>query len=230
MENINITEQVEKIVLEENITEYVEVSPSIINVAELLSGGDMLKAVYDKQNKQLDIFDEIAKKQNTLVSNVNIKSINGESILGGGDIEIEAVVTEQAIIDALGFNVLDEIVKAQKEIAGLVTFDFTAEAGNTHNIDLIEDYSGKTLDIQSFMDDNVTITVNNSIAINQPITIRKTGLFNLKLVGATTDVRILSNSTETVAGIDEVDLTSTELYNTVQIMKESNDRFWGLGI
>lgn len=47
---------------------------------------------------------EVAKKQDTLVSGINIKTINNESILGSGNINIQGGGVESAIIDVDNFT------------------------------------------------------------------------------------------------------------------------------
>lgn len=45
--------------------------------------------------------DEVGKKQDALVSGTNIKTINGESILGKGNIVIKGGVTEEYVNNAI---------------------------------------------------------------------------------------------------------------------------------
>ena len=57
---------------------------------------------YDKT--QVDsLIPNISTKQDTLVSGTNIKSINGESIVGSGDLKIEGFTLAQAQATALYF-------------------------------------------------------------------------------------------------------------------------------
>lgn len=61
-------------------------------------------------NNEIDVLtQQVNTKQNTLVSGTNIKTINGESILGNGDLQIESAeniyITEFTINDL--FNVSD---------------------------------------------------------------------------------------------------------------------------
>ena len=139
------------------------------------------------------------------------------------------VITEQAIIDALGYNPTTEIELAQKAIAGIVDFNLTAVAGTTHTITIIPEHSGKTLDVRANLDDVVTILVGNDIVLNQPITIRKTGVFSVELRAANTDIVIEANDVLDDAGVDYVDI-SGETFNTVQVMKASDNVIWGIGI
>ena len=161
---------------------------------------------------------------------------NHEELTGRGEADqhpISAITDLQAELDgkedALGFNVADKIANAQKEIAGVVTFDLTNESGTTHTVTILQEHSGKTIHILANLDDEVTIVAGNDIETNQPITIRKTGEFSLELRAANTDIVIEANGVEDDAGIDYVDI-SGDLINTVQIMKASENVIWGIGI
>lgn len=75
------------------------------------------------------VSDTVATKQDTLVSNVNIKTINRQSILGSGDIEI-AVGLDQDAVETLIGQRLDELVDGApaavdtlKELANAINND-----------------------------------------------------------------------------------------------------------
>lgn len=63
-------------------------------------GGSSLRPEVDALKKQVtDLEEEVNKKQAKLISGSNIKTINGDSILGAGDIEIVGDITK-AEVDA----------------------------------------------------------------------------------------------------------------------------------
>lgn len=71
---------------------------------------EVLKAKYDDTPIKKEISDNkasveasLAAKQGKLVSGANIKTINGESVLGSGDLQITGT-TKQSITEALGFT------------------------------------------------------------------------------------------------------------------------------
>ena len=76
-----------------------------------------------------EVSDKVDTKQDTLVSNVNIKTINRQSILGSGDIEI-AVGLDQDAVETLIEQRLDELVDGApaavdtlKELANAINND-----------------------------------------------------------------------------------------------------------
>lgn len=88
---------------------------------------------------------ELANKQNTLVSGTNIKTINGETILGSGDIEIEGEPT--AIVDHgtndTTFELTPNVLHKWDEVASL-TLTLGAETPNIVNEFMIQFTSGAT--------------------------------------------------------------------------------------
>lgn len=87
----------------------------------------------------------LASKQNTLVSGTNIKTINGETILGSGDIEVEGEPT--AIVDHgtsdTTFELTPNILHKWGEVASL-TLTLGAEIPNVVNEFMIQFTSGAT--------------------------------------------------------------------------------------
>lgn len=87
----------------------------------------------------------LASKQDTLVSGTNIKTINGEIILGSGDIEVEGEPT--AIVDHgtsdTTFELTPNILHKWDEVASL-TLTFGAEIPNVVNEFMIQFTSGAT--------------------------------------------------------------------------------------
>lgn len=88
---------------------------------------------------------ELANKQDTLVSGTNIKTINGETILGSGDIEIEGEST--AIVDHgtndTTFELTPNVLHKWDEVASL-TLTLGAETPNIVNEFMIQFTSGAT--------------------------------------------------------------------------------------
>lgn len=88
---------------------------------------------------------ELANKQDTLVSGTNIKTINGETILGSGDIEIEGEPT--AIVDHrtndTTFELTPNVLHKWDEVASL-TLTLGAETPNIVNEFMIQFTSGTT--------------------------------------------------------------------------------------
>ena len=88
---------------------------------------------------------ELANKQDTLVSGTNIKTINGETILGSGDIEVEGEST--AIVDHgtsdTTFELTPNILHKWDEVASL-TLTLGAETPNVVNEFMIQFTSGAT--------------------------------------------------------------------------------------
>lgn len=88
---------------------------------------------------------ELANKQDTLVSGTNIKTINGETILGSGDIEVEGEPT--AIVDHgtsdTTFELTPNILHKWDEVASL-TLTLGAETPNIVNEFMIQFTSGAT--------------------------------------------------------------------------------------
>ena len=87
----------------------------------------------------------LASKQDTLVSGTNIKTINGETILGSGDIEVEGEPT--AIVDHgtsdTTFELTPNILHKWDEVASL-TLTLGAETPNIVNEFMIQFTSGAT--------------------------------------------------------------------------------------
>lgn len=88
---------------------------------------------------------ELANKQDTLVSGTNIKTINGETILGSGDIEVEGEPT--AIVDHgtndTTFELTPNVLHKWDEVASL-TLTLGAETPNIVNEFMIQFTSGAT--------------------------------------------------------------------------------------
>lgn len=88
---------------------------------------------------------ELANKQDTLVSGTNIKTINGETILGSGDIEVEGEST--AIVDHgtndTTFELTPNVLHKWNEVASL-TLTLGAETPNIVNEFMIQFTSGAT--------------------------------------------------------------------------------------
>lgn len=63
---------------------------------------------------EIDVTDQISTKQDKLVSGTNIKTVNGQSLLGKGNITIEG----GANVDLDGYVTDDELAKAISEIEG----------------------------------------------------------------------------------------------------------------
>jgi hypothetical protein len=75
-------------------------------------------AVKDKASEQY-VDDAVKDKQDTLVSGTNIKTVNGESVLGEGNIEVASIIL---IVPVIGNSDYDEIREWNKERLSLITY------------------------------------------------------------------------------------------------------------
>lgn len=88
---------------------------------------------------------ELANKQDTLVSGTNIKTINGETILGSGDIEVEGepiAIVDHGTNDTT-FELTPNILHKWNEVASL-TLTLGAETPNVVNEFMVQFTSGAT--------------------------------------------------------------------------------------
>ena len=107
------------------------------------------KAVYDENNKRLDniitgLQESVYGKQDKLISGTNIKTINGESVLGSGDITISSAYPEvnhgtgdtTFTLTPNTFHVWDEVTS--------LTLNFSNETNGVANEYLFQFTSGST--------------------------------------------------------------------------------------
>ena len=148
-----------------------------------------------------------------------------------------ADVTEQAVLDALGYTPEDEankqtdltsedaahypnvpavntgLTEAQTAVAGIDVKDYTGEAGTTHTYTILTTDVGRTLRFISNLDDVVTLEVGNDIDAAKPITIMKEFEGELVLT-AIPDMVITGEDVES----NEITFSSG-VYETFQIIK-----------
>ena len=226
--------------------EIIEVSPSVV-IFSFQSDAYLDKETYDPQGKQTDIFAEIENKVDNDDERLSdsrewtadtVEQAEAEA----GTATIRRAWTAERVRQAITAwwdsisiaiskvtGLQEALSKAQKEIAGIIEEDY-ADVG-PHTFTILPEHSGKSIHIQAVADADVDIVVDNDIEINQPITIRKTGEFTLRLEGANDDIVIEANDVdiEEITNIQSVDI-SGETINTVQIMKASENVIWGIGI
>lgn len=96
----------------------------------------------------------MAEKQNTLVSGQNIKTINGDSLLGSGNVSVQAVIDAEhkLVSDLINFNITDaDIVRIYNEVISETTTEVEVDGDN---IKFLTDTSAE--------DDNVKIETDST--------------------------------------------------------------------
>ena len=86
-----------------------------------------LKAVRDDNNIDLDVL--LGRKQNTLVSGTNIKTINDQSILGSGNIEVPVPTKTSDLTNDSGFITSSDIPEGSAASTTIPLMDGTASVG-----------------------------------------------------------------------------------------------------
>lgn len=102
---------------------------------------------------------DVSSKQDTLISGTNIKTVNGQSLLGSGNIPIEVGSGGLTADEAVKFNT-NHII-ANSSVGYIVTFD----AGNARNYYVIEMGRGSTtltITLNAYVETENYILINNS--------------------------------------------------------------------
>lgn len=158
------------------ITSYTETDPTVPSHVKAITETDITN--WNNKAETSDIPD-ISTKQDTLVSGSNIKTINGESILGSGDITIEGgsggSATKKAILRKLGL-VLDKNTAFDMDILYNNGFNvnngrIVLEAGKKYQIEIqVISFKGNTTASQLQFKSNIdsqSATIYSSGMSNQ---------------------------------------------------------------
>ena len=105
--------------------------------------------------------EDLATKQDTLISGTNIKTINGESILGEGNIVVNVDTSNLATKEELA--TLQNEVIANEEVTAAALNDLNNRLGK-----LAENVQGETVTKEDF--ETAVDNVNNTILENEEIT------------------------------------------------------------
>jgi len=176
--------------------------------------GSLVPTVPNRLTTKDYVDNQVATKQDTLVSATNIKTINTQSILGSGDITIAGAISaeNQARIDNL--NVYREIVH---------TTNHTATAINAYNVD--SPYEGGVRNILNVND--IEYIVNNVEPLNTPFLIEGgEALTGTAIITRSSDtIKFLVNGKVDSKIADDVDGVTIESLKTVIIERRGDNLY-----
>lgn len=146
---------------------------------------------------------QIAAKQEQLVSGTNIKTINGESVLGEGNIEIKADIDTTTLATKEELATLQNEVIANEEVTAAALNDLNNRLG-----ELAENAQGETVTKEEF-----EAAVNN---LNESLSGKADAQTTSEaLTSLSGQVETLSGQVETLSGQVETAVTSDQLSSAV---------------
>ena len=197
---------------------------------EIVAGGEIDLSNYYKKSEVDSLLtnkadkSELSTKQNQLVSGVNIKTINNQSILGSGNIEIQTSTGETDLSDyytkeecnstfATTSQVENKVDKVEgksliddSEIARLAT---VTNYDDTAINEQIEELNSSKLDVETYNSDKTNFATIEQLNEKQNVLISGT---NIKTINGNS---ILGSGDITITGGGDIDLSN--YYNKTEV-------------
>ena len=188
-----------EIYVDTKIADMVDSAPETLNTLN-----ELADALGDDPNFAATIAEEIGKKQEVLVSGENIKTINGESVLGSGNITIENGSSIDVTVDQT-YNPESENAQSGKVVAEAINnITITAGEGVGQATDeggeIFNDYENNVAGIKGYkilsIENNTTVTVNAETPyivgdiVNLDIASHYYGIFKISEIKSATSFNI----------------------------------------
>ena len=172
------------------------------NLKQQISDLNDSKLDVETASETLATKDEVVRKQNTLVSGVNIKTINKESLLGSGDIVIDT-----SVLNSTGVSQTKAM--SQKATTDVLNEEITRATTKENELE------GRIFAHESITQDAYdTAEYAETLAIDS----------NERSQNAETTASAAMNAVRTLEGLSNTDVAQTTLANTVaQIEQNSSD-------
>lgn len=197
---------------------------------EIVAGGEIDLSNYYKKSEVDNLLNnkadksELSTKQDTLISGVNIKTINGNSLLGSGNIEIQASTGETDLSDYYTkeecnstFATVSQMENKVDKVEGksLISDEEIQRLSTVTNYDdtaineQIEELNSSKLDVETYNSDKANFATKTELNDKQNVLISGE---NIKTINGNS---LLGSGDITITGSGDVDLSN--YYNKGQV-------------
>ena len=190
---------------------------------EIVAGGEIDLSNYYKKSEVDNLLNdkadksELSGKQDTLISGVNVKTINNQSILGGGNIEIQASTGETDLSDYYTKEEINETFATTSQVENkvdkvegksLISDEEIARLATLTNYDdtaineQIATLNSSKLDVETYNSDKANFATKTELNQKQNTLISGT---NIKTINGNS---ILGSGDITITGGGDIDLSN----------------------